>query len=68
MAGMVVAAGVDAARDLELQFAHVALPFGIGETGGDFLGDGDGTRVGKAAIIQAGAGDNIADQVEIGIG
>src|SRR5687768_5520956 len=41
MAGVVVAAGVDAAGDLDLQRADLLLPRGIGEPLGDTLGNGN---------------------------
>ena len=66
MAGMVVAAGVDAAGDLELEFAEIGLT--QGEAGGDLLRDRDRAGVGEAAVIQAGAGDDVGDQVEVGFG
>ena len=40
MPGMMVAAGVDAARNLELEFADIALPLGISaKRCRDFLGN-----------------------------
>ena len=66
--GMMVAAGVDAAADLELQFAErIALAIG-GEALGDLLRDRDRAGIGEAAIIEPGAGDDVADQVEVGGG
>src|SRR3569833_2807165 len=68
VAGMVMAAGVDAAADLELQLAQFALAPVIGEARGDLLRDRDRAGIGEAAIIETGAGDDVADQVEIGVG
>ena len=68
MPGMVMPAGIDAAADLELQFAEVALPRRVSEAFGDLLCDRDRTGIGEAAIIEAGTSDDIADQVEIGGG
>ena len=68
VAGMVVAAGVDTARDLELEFAKVALALRRGERLGDLLRDRDRAGVGEAAIVQAGAGDDVGDEIEIGLG
>ena len=44
MADMVMAAGVDAAGDLDLQRPDVALNVEVGEGLGDLLRDGDGRR------------------------
>src|SRR5690606_9357893 len=64
MAGMVMPAGVDAPRNLELQFADLALP--SGKALGNPLRDRDRTGVGKGAIVKAGTGDDVTDLVEIG--
>jgi hypothetical protein len=53
MPGMVMPAGVDAARDFELQFAQVALPFGVGETLCDLLRDRDRTGIGQGCNNRA---------------
>src|SRR5690606_10734627 len=45
VARMVVAAGIDAAADLDLQLAEVALALGIGEALGDLLRHRQRTRV-----------------------
>ena len=42
-----------------------ALALGIGKALGDLLRDRDRPGVGEAAIIEAGAGDDVADQVEV---
>src|SRR5690606_22358181 len=68
VAGVVVTAGVDAAADLDLQLTEIALPLGIGEAIGDLLGHRNRARVGQRAIIEARAGDDVGDQVEVGIG
>ncbi len=65
---MVVAAGVDAARDLDLELAHILGCLRISEAAGDVLGDRDGAGIGQGAIVQARAGDDVADQVDIGRG
>ena len=64
--GMVMPAGIDAAADLELQFAQIALAILIGEARRDLLCDRDRAGIGEAAIIETGAGGDVADQVEIG--
>ncbi len=65
MADVVVAAGVDAARDLHLQLAHPLGAILVGELLGDVLGDGDGARIGERAVVQPRAGDDVADQVHV---
>ena len=66
VAGMVMAAGVDAAGDLDLQRADVLLPERIGEALGDPFGDRDRARGGERAIVEAGAGDDVGDEAGIG--
>ena len=68
MAGMVMAAGIDAAGNLDLEFADIVLAVQIGEALGDVLGDGNGAGIGQVAIIQARAGDDVGDQAGIGRG
>jgi hypothetical protein len=63
---MVVAAGIDAAGDLDLQIADVALALDIAETLGDFLRDRDRARIGQRAVVEARAGDDVGDQAGIG--
>ena len=65
-ADMVVAAGVDAARDLDAQFADLALAIGVGEAFADCFGDGDRARGGELAIVHARAGDDVGDQPSVG--
>jgi hypothetical protein len=64
---VVVAAGVDAAADLDLQLAHLLGPILVGELGRDVLGDRDGAGIGQGAVVQARAGDDVAGQVDIGV-
>src|SRR5690606_27304928 len=66
MADMVVAAGIDAARDLDLEVANLALPLAIGEPLRDALRHRDRPRIGERAIIEAGAGDDVGHQAGIG--
>ncbi len=66
MADMVVAAGIDAARDVDLQRADLLLAVKIGEAARDALGDRNGARCRQRAVVEAGAGDDVADQPEIG--
>ncbi len=55
VADMVVAAGVDAARHVDVQRADFVLEFRIGEQRLDFVGDGDRTGVGEVAIVETRA-------------
>src|SRR3546814_7472142 len=57
---------IDATGNLQLQLSEIALAFGVGETRRDLLRDGDRAGVGKAAIIQPRASDDVADEIEIG--
>ena len=66
VAGVMVAAGVDAAGNLDLQRADLLLPAGVGEALGDALGDRDRAGVGERAIVEAGAGDDVGDEAGIG--
>src|SRR3546814_1954618 len=66
MAGVVMTACIDATGNLQLQLSEIALAFGIGETRRDLRRDGDRAGVGKAAIIQPRASDDVADEIEIG--
>ena len=68
MTGMVMAAGIDAAGNLDLEFADIMLAFQIGETLGDGLRDRDRAGIGEIAIIQARAGNDVGDQPGIGRG
>src|SRR3546814_14120728 len=47
VAHVMMAAGVDAAGDLDLEVADLVLAFQVAEARGDALGDGDGSRVGE---------------------
>ena len=65
MADMMMTAGVDAARDLELQFADIVLPFEVGKAPADRLRDRDRAGVGERAIIEPRTGDDVADQAGV---
>src|SRR5690606_17332337 len=56
---MVVTARVDAARDLDLELAKVALAVKVGEALLNLLRNRNRTGVGKAAIIEPGASDDV---------
>ena len=68
MADMVMAAGVDAARDLDLELADFMFQPEACEMRGDLLRDRDRAGGGQRAVIHAGAGDDIGDQADIGGG
>src|SRR6478735_1228230 len=68
MADMVVAAGIDAAGDLDVQLSDLALTRGIREAMLDGLGDRDRARCRQRAIIEPGAGDDVGDHPDIGGG
>src|SRR3546814_8412577 len=67
LAGMMVAAGVDAARDLDLELTDVELTLHIRETLRNLLRQRDRARVGEGAIIAPGARDDIGDEIEIDV-
>ena len=62
---VVVAAGVDAARDLDLQRPDVALPVEVGEGLGDLLRHRDRARRRQRAVVHARAGDDVRDQPDV---
>ena len=68
MADMVMAAGIDAAGDLDLQLADIVLARQIGEVLGDPLRHRDRARIGERAIVEARAGDDVGDLADIGFG
>ena len=65
MADMVVAAGVDAAGDVEENLADCMLPVEVGETLADHLRDRDAARGGERAVIHPRAGDDVADEADV---
>ena len=65
MPDVVVAAGVDAARNLQPQLADVQLPVEIGEALPDTLRYRDRTGVGEAAVIEPRAADHVADEAQV---
>ena len=66
VADVVVAAGVDAAGDLDLEVADRVLA--RGEALGDALRDRDRAGVGERAVVEAGAGDDVGDEPGVGLG
>src|SRR5262252_6447096 len=65
MADMMVAAGVDAARNVDVKPAKVVSKIEITEPAGQLLGDRYGAGIGKAAIVEPWAGDDVGDETEI---
>src|SRR5690606_33442390 len=65
---VVMAAGVDAAADLDLQLAEIALPVEVGEALRDLLRHRDRAGVGQRAVVESRAGDDVGHQVEVGVG
>ena len=68
MADMVMAAGIDAAGNLDFQVADIARPRAVAEAFGDGLRDRDRARGRERAIIEARAGDDVGDEPGIGGG
>src|SRR5262249_52367131 len=65
MADMVVAAGIDAAGNIDVQTAQIAREIGLVEAPGDFLRNRDRARIGETAIIEARTGDDVGDEPDI---
>src|SRR5579872_4746363 len=65
VAGVMVAAGVDAARDLDLELADVVLAIEVGEALGDILRNRDRARIGEIAIVETRAGDDVGDKAGV---
>ena len=65
IAGMMVTAGIDAARHIETQRPDLLLARGILEALGDLLGDRDRARIGEVAIVEARAADHVAEKIVI---
>src|SRR3546814_1354788 len=53
VAHVMMAAGVDAAGDLDLEVADLVLAFQVAEALGDALGDGDGSRDRKSTRLNS---------------
>src|SRR3984893_6752080 len=66
MADMVMAAGIDATRNIDVQTAEVAGEIEIAEAAGQLLGDRYGAGIGEAAIVEARTGDDVGDEPDIG--
>src|SRR5688572_4303600 len=66
MADMVMTAGIDAAGDVEPQLADVVQLARVAEMARQALRHRDRARVGEVAVVEARAGDDVADEAEIG--
>src|SRR5208282_6147837 len=55
VADVVMAAGIDAAGNIDMQAAEIVRQIGIAEAPRDLLRDRDRARIGEAAIVEAGA-------------
>ena len=60
VADMMVATGVDAARDIDLDLTDLFLAADVGELARDRLGHGDRTCCRQRAVVEARAGDDVA--------
>src|SRR6478735_6816174 len=65
MTDMVMAAGVDAAGDVDVQPADQIGQLMIGEAPRQFLRDRDRARIGQRAIVETRAGDDVGDQIDV---
>src|SRR5574344_502209 len=68
MANMVMAAGVHAAGNVQVQIANVEQVVQILKTLLDGFGHRNGLGVGQCAVVAAGAADNVAEQADVGGG
>src|SRR3981189_2708751 len=59
VADVMVAAGIDAAGNIDVQPAEVVGEIEVLEAARDLLGHRDGARIGEAAIVEAGAGGDV---------
>src|SRR6266481_4000445 len=68
MADMMMAAGIDTARDLDLEIAQTMDKIIIGKALADALGYWNRTGIGQAAKVQARTADDVGCLVDIGRG
>ena len=66
IADMVMAAGIHAAGDVQVQLADVVDHVQVVETTLYGFGDGNGLGIGQRAEVAAGAGDDIGEETDIG--
>src|SRR5690606_25289686 len=65
---MVMSAGVDAARDVQVELADFVQEIEVVEAALDRLGHGNGDGVGQRTEIAAGTGDDVGQQADVGRG
>src|SRR5262245_27503916 len=65
VADVMVPAGIDAAGDVDVQRPKIARPIEIAETPRDLLGHRDRAGIGQTAIVEAGAGDDVGDEIDV---
>src|SRR5262245_53714722 len=63
---VMVSAGVEAARNLDLELTHLVLA--RRQPRRDALGNGNGARIGEPTVVEAGAGDDVGREPGIGFG
>ncbi len=63
-----MAAGVDAAGNIDFQLADLVGAGAFAEPFGDALRDRNGARRSKRAIVEAGAGDDVGHETRVGGG
>src|ERR1700681_2862356 len=66
VADVMMAAGIDAAGDLDLELADLRLPRLAGKALGDPLRHRDGAGIGERAIVEPRTGDDVGDEAGIG--
>src|SRR5262245_57034318 len=66
IANVMMAAGIDAARDVDAQLADFSQTPRVAESPADTLGNGNGAGIREVAVIEARAGDDIGDEADIG--
>src|SRR5262249_56259481 len=65
---VMMTAGVDAAGDVDVEPSEIAGQIEILEAARDLLGYRDRARVGQAAVVETGAGDDVGDEIDVGRG
>ena len=68
VAAVVVAAGVDATADVQVDFTQIVQLVEVLVAGHQRVGDGQRAGVGQVAEVAAGAGDHVAEQTDVGLG
>ena len=63
---MMMTAGIDAARNIDMKPPEVAGEIGIAKSPRQFLRHRNRARIGQAAIVEPGASDDVGDQPDIG--